>query len=486
MTGTFPPCAPHSAPSPHCKPGALSYNPLIHLSGIDRMRILLHALLPLLLVFNAAARAAEAERPNIVFILIDDMGWTDLHCFGSTVFETPNIDKLAAQGMKFTNAYAACTVCSPTRASILTGRYPARLHVTDWIPGHVSAKDKMRVPDWTMFLPLDEVALPKLLKPAGFASAMMGKWHLGGPDYYPEKHGFDINIGGTDRGQPPSYFYPYKIATITGGKEGEYITDRLTDEAVSFIEKNKANPFFLYLAHFAVHTPIQAKKGVVEKYKAKIKPEDTQQNATYAAMVESCDDSVRRIVEKLDELKLTDKTMVVFFSDNGGLTLNNVTSNLPLRAGKGSAYEGGVRVPLIVRWPTKVRFGSVCDTPVISTDFLPTFCEAEGVKPDAGHPPDGVSLMPLLTQTGRFAPREIYWHYPHYHPGGATPYGAVRSGDDKLVEFYEDGKLELYNLKDDLGEKHDLAQSQPEKTKRLHKLLSDWRASVGAQMPTMK
>jgi arylsulfatase A len=444
----------------------------------------LAALVIALFITSISLHAAEPP-PNIVFILIDDMGWTDVHCFGSSVYETPHIDALAAQSMKFTNAYAACNVCSPTRASILTGRSPARLHITDWIPGHVSAKDKMRVPDWTMYLPHDEITIAQALKPAGYTSASIGKWHLGGPEYYPNKHGFDINIAGTHKGQPPSYFSPYKIDTLVDGKPGEYITDRLTDEAIGFIEKNKERPFFLYLAHFAVHTPLQAKKEVVAKYEAKIKPDDLQTNAIYAAMVEGVDESVGRLVAKLDELKLSEKTIVVFFSDNGGLVLNKTTNNAPLRSGKGSGYEGGTRVPMLVRWPGKIAPGTVSDLPVISTDFFPTFCAAAGIKPDA-KPLDGVNLLPILTGTGSIQRDALYWHYPHYHPGGATPHSAVRAGDFKLIEYFEDGRLELYNLKDDLSEKSNLAEKMPEKAKELHQKLIDYRKDVGAQMPTMK
>ena len=448
------------------------------------MQTRIAAILLAIIIEVFSLRGAETP-PNIVFILIDDMGWTDLHCFGSSVYETPHIDALAKQSMKFTNAYAACNVCSPTRASIMTGRYPARLHLTDWIPGHVAPKDKMRVPDWTMYLPHDEITIAQALKSAGYTSASIGKWHLGGPEYYPDKHGFDINIAGTHKGQPPSYFSPYKIDTLTDGKPGEYITDRLTDEAVGFIEKNKEKPFFLYLAHFAVHTPLQAKKEVVAKYKAKIKPDDLQTNAIYAAMVEGVDESIGRIVAKLDELKLNEKTILVFFSDNGGLVLGKTTNNAPLRSGKGSAYEGGVRVPMLVRWPGKIAPGTVSDTPVISTDFFPTFCAAAGVKPNA-KPLDGVNLLPILTGAGPIQRNALYWHYPHYHPGGATPHSAVRAGDFKLIEYFEDGRLELYNLKDDLSEKTNLAEKLPEKAKELHQLLIDYRKDVGAQMPTMK
>lgn len=424
----------------------------------------------------------SAERPNIVFILIDDMGLTDVGCFGSKFYETPNIDKLSKSGMKFTSAYSACTVCSPTRASFLTGQYPARLHITDWIAGHVRPFAKLKVPDWTMYLPLEEDNLAKRLKSAGYASASIGKWHLGGAQYYPDKQGFDLNIGGTDKGQPPSYVAPYKIATLPEGPPGEFLSDRLTIEALKFIEGNKDRPFFLYLPHFAVHQPIAGKADVIEKYRKKLDPTAPQHNAKYAALVESIDDSVGKIVAKLEELKLSERTIVVFTSDNGGLL--PVTSNVPLRAGKGSAYEGGVRVPMIVTWPGKIAAGSECSTPVITADYYPTFLELTSTPDSPGHIVDGESLVPLLKQTGALKRGKIYFHYPHYHPGGATPYGAVRSGDFKLIEFFETGKVELYNIKEDIGERTDLSEQQPAKAAELKKALHDWRAAVGAQMPT--
>lgn len=422
------------------------------------------------------------ERPNIVFILIDDMGLTDVGCFGSKFYETPNIDKLCKNGMKFTSAYSACTVCSPTRASLLTGKYPARLHITDWIAGHVRPFAKLKVPDWTMHLPLEEENLAKRLKSAGYATASIGKWHLGGPQFYPDKHGFDVNIGGTDKGQPPSYVSPYKIATLPDGPPREFLSDRLTDEALKFIETNKERPFFLYLPHFAVHQPIAGKPDVIEKYRKKVDTNAPQRNAKYAALVESVDDSLGRIVSKLEALNLSQRTIVVFTSDNGGLL--PTTSNVPLRAGKGSAYEGGVRVPLIVTWPGTIAAGSECPTPVITTDFYPTFIELTSTPDSAGHICDGESLAPLLKQTGSLKRDKIYFHYPHYHPGGATPYGAVRSGDLKLIEFFETGKTELYNVKEDIGEKTDLAEQQPAQAAELKNALRDWRAAVGAQMPS--
>jgi len=423
--------------------------------------------------------APAVEKPNFVVILIDDLGWSDLGCAGSDFYETPNVDRLAREGMKFTQAYSACTVCSPTRASLLTGKYPARLRITDWIPGHKRPKAKLRVPDWTMHLPHEEVTLAEALRDAGYATAAVGKWHLGGKEFFPEKQGFALNRGGCDRGQPPSYYSPYRIPTLEDGPKGEHLTDREAEEAVSFIEANKDRPFFLYLPHHAVHNPLQPKKELVEKYEKKA-PGREHKKASYAAMIEGADQSVGRILAKLDALKIADRTAVFFTSDNGGLLSN--TSNKPLRAGKGSAYDGGVRVPWIVRWPGTVKAGSVCDVPVITPDVFPTLLEFAGAKSDAKV--DGVSLVPLLRQSGALAREAIYWHYPHYHGGGATPYGAVRQGDWRLVEFFEDGRRELYNLKEDVGEARDLAAALPDKARALLTLLADWRASVAAQMPT--
>lgn len=432
----------------------------------------------------AAARPAVGARrpPNVVVILVDDLGGTDLGCYGSRFFETPNLDRLAREGLRFTQAYSACTVCSPTRAALLTGKYPARLHVTDWIPGHQRPAAKLRVPDWTMYLSPSERTLAEALSSAGYATASIGKWHLGGPEYFPEKHGFDRNVGGTHRGQPPSYFSPYKIETLPDGPAGEFLTDREAAEAVKFIRENRDRPFFLYLPHHAVHTPLMGKQTVVEKYRAKAKPGDPQANATYAALVESVDDSVGRLLKVLEEEKLAQDTVVVFTSDNGGLLRS--TTNLGMRAGKGSSYEGGVRIPLIVRWPARVRPGRTSDTPAITMDLYPTLLEAAGVKREPEQVIDGRSLMPLLRGRGGLGRKALFWHYPHYHPGGATPYSAIRDGDLKLLEFYEDGRLELYDLKADPEEKRDLALERPEKAAELHKRLVRWRREVGAQDPT--
>lgn len=437
---------------------------------------------------------AATRPPNVVFILADDLGWTDLRCFGSDLYETPHIDRLARDGMKFTQAYSACTVCSPSRAAILTGKYPARLHITDWIPGLPPENPKLLVPDWTKFLPLTETTIARALKPAGYASASIGKWHLGGEEYYPAKHGFDLNVAGTHAPAPSSYFAPYKIATLLEGAAGEYLTDRMGEEAVRFIAGNRDKPFFLYFAQFAVHTPVQGKPEVAAKYRANIRPGQAQSNAVYAAMIESLDDSVGRIRRALEELKLSDRTIIIFNSDNGGRV--PTTSNRPLRVGKGSCYEGGTRVPLIVLWPGVTPPGSVCNTPVIGVDYHPTILEmcGLGVPASAGGAPreetpklDGLSLVPLLRQTGALKRDALFWHYPHYQHyqlGGTTPYGAIREGDFKLIEFFDDMRVELYNLREDLGEQHNLAAQMPAKAEQLRARLRAWRKEVGARMPT--
>ncbi len=437
-------------------------------------------------VLAADEKVTTAGRPpNIIHILIDDMGWTDLGCMGSDLYETPNIDRLAAQGVRFDNAYSACTVCSPTRAATMTGRYPARLHVTDWIHGSNRPKAKLKIPDWTQYLPDAEVTLAEALKPAGYVSACVGKWHLGdGPEHYPTTQGFDVNVAGYGAGSAPSHFSPYKIPTLEDGPPGEYLTDRLTTEACQFIAANRDRPFLLYLPHYTVHTPIQAKRPLIEKYRQKIKPGMRHTNATYAAMIESLDEGVGRLLSTLEAEGIADRTIVVFTSDNGGLMQpGHSTVNVPLRVGKGSAYEGGIRVPLIIKWPGVTPAGSVCHEPVVSIDFLPTYLEI-GAAPRRDDV-DGRSLAALLRDPSARLDREaIYWHYPHYHPGGATPYGAVRARDWKLIEFYEDNHVELYNLAADIGETKDLAGSLPEKAEALRGQLHDWRQSVAAQMPT--
>jgi arylsulfatase A len=430
-------------------------------------------------------RGAAQPQLNVVFILADDLGWTDLSCYGSDFYQTPHIDRLARDGMKFTQAYSACTVCSPTRAAILTGKYPARLHVTDWIPGQMPENPKLLVPDWTKYLPLEEITMARAFRSAGYATASIGKWHLGGEEYYPEKHGFDINVAGSSAPATPSYFAPYKIATLPDGPKGEYVTDRLAEEAAKFIEQQKTKPFFLYVPLFAVHTPIQGKPELIQKYRAKRHPGQKQTNAVYAAMIESMDAAVGRIRRKLDEVKLSERTVVIFVSDNGGRV--PTTSNYPLRVGKGSCYEGGTRVPLIVYWPGVTKPGSVSEIPVISMDLYPTVLEIAGLKEAARKSVDGVSLVQLLRKEGDFKRDALFWHYPHYQHyqlGGTTPYGAIRMGDFKLIEFFDDMRVELYNLREDIGEERNLATRMPSKVDELRSRLHAWRAEVGAQMPS--
>lgn len=450
-------------------------------------------LFALLLSAMPAVAADSAQLPNIVLILIDDLGCTDLHCSGSRFYETPGVDRLAAEGMRFTHAYSACTVCSPTRAALLTGRYPARLHVTDWIAGHERPYARLRVPDWTKHLPLEEVTLAEMLGAAGYATALIGKWHLGGEGYEPTRQGFEMAVAGDHRGQPPSYFSPYNIPSLPDGPRGEYLTDRLTDEAVKFIESHRQQPFFLYLPHYAVHTPIQPRADLKQHYDKKLgytaggdqparKPtRGVQDHPGYAALVDSMSRSVDRVLHTLDETGLAPRTLVIFTSDNGGLL--DVTGNQPARAGKGSAYEGGVRVPLIVRWPSVVPPGTSSAAAVMTIDLLPTILSAAGLT--APVPVDGVDVLPILKRQTTSLDRPLYWHYPHYHPGGATPYGAVRQGDYRLVEFYEDQRSELYNLKDDESEERDLANAEPERAAQLRKQLAAWREAVGAQLPTV-
>jgi arylsulfatase A len=433
-------------------------------------------------VVTAGPVVAAPNRPNVVVFLIDDLGASDLGCFGNTFHETPHIDRLAKDGVRFTAGYSACTVCSPTRAALLTGQYPARLRITDWIAGHERPFAKLRVPDWTMHLPTETYTLAEAFQAAGYATASVGKWHLGGPNYYPEKHGFDLNVGGTDKGSPPGYFAPEKIPTLPPGRPGEFLPDRLTAEAVEFLTANQDTPFFLYFPHYAVHTPLGGKPDVVAKYATKAGAMGVKTNPTYAALLEGVDDSVGAVRKMLADLKLDNRTIVVFTSDNGGLL--PITANPPFRAGKGSAYEGGVRVPWIVLWPGVTTPGGTNDTPIITCDLFPTLSEACGLEVPAAQPVDGESLVPLLKGACGLRRDALYWHYPHYHPGGATPYSAARFGDWKLIEFFEDDRVELYNLKDDVGETTDLVAQDPALTARLRDRLRAWRSAVESQLPT--
>jgi arylsulfatase A-like enzyme len=451
------------------------------MGGFARATLL--ACLTLIAVQQQALAAAEPARPNVIVILVDDLGWADLGCTGSKLHETPNLDRLAAAGVRFTQAYSACTVCSPTRAALLTGKYPARLHLTDWIAGHAAPHARLLPPDWSKRLPLEETTLAEMLRGAGYATAAIGKWHLGGEGFGPLEQGFDVNLGGDHRGQPPSYVSPYRLPALPDGPAGEFLTDREGDEALKFVRAHREQPFFVYLAHYAVHQPIAGKPAVSAKYRAKA-PDAPPERATYAALLESVDDSVGRIVATLEGLGLTEQTILVFTSDNGGLSSGGKppTTNSPLRAGKGSPYEGGVRVPLVIAWPGHIERGKVDDTPVASIDVFPTVAELTGVPAPAGL--DGSSLAPCLTGQGKLDRAAIYWHYPHYHPGGARPYGAVRTGDLKLIHHDEDGYLELYDLAADPGESANVANQRPAETAELERLLAAWRQEVDAQMPT--
>jgi arylsulfatase A-like enzyme len=464
------------------------------------------ALFCLLLMVPALLPAAEdpvrVPRPNIVFIVADDLGWADTGCYGSTFYETPNIDRLAGQGMRFTDAYAASSVCSPTRASILTGKYPARLHLTDWLPGRPDRPDqKLNRPPFRQLLSPRESTVAKALKEAGYRTAFIGKWHLGGsPGCWPEHLGFDLNIAGSGRGQPPSYFSPYGLPNLKDGPAGEYLNDRLTEEALRFIDSAKNQPFFLYLPHYAVHLPLQAKTEVIRKYEAKaatlpktgaetIMERDQavrqlQNHPVYAGMVQSLDESVGRILERLTKLGLDKNTIVIFTSDNGGLsTTGGATSNLPLRGGKGWPYEGGIREPLLVKWPGVTKPGSLSSVPVTSTDFFPTLLQLAGLPLHPKEHLDGTSFLTALKGDG-LPERPLFWHYPHYSNQGGAPNGAVRLGDYKLIEWYEDMSTELFNLRNDPGERHDLAVSMPGKVTELRSLLQRWRKEVRAQMPS--
>jgi arylsulfatase A len=425
--------------------------------------------------------AAAPARWNILFVLMDDLGWHDLGPYGNPVIDTPNLNTFARESVRFTNAYAACPVCSPTRASIMTGQYPARLHLTDWIPGRKQwPYAKLLTPQFEQFLPTSSHTLAEALAPHGYRTAAIGKWHLGGPGHLPTDRGFGVNIAGSAAGSPPSYFGPLQLPGLRL-EPGEFLTQRITYEGARFIAADPATPFFLYQAHFTVHIPLQAREAVIAKYRRR---NTGDLNPVYCAMVESADDSMGRLMQALDESSQASNTIVIFFSDNGGVRFQErqaqpITNNSPLRAGKGHVFEGGIREPLMIRWPGVTRPGSVIDTPVSSIDFFPTLCEIAGVP--AGKT-DGQSLVPLLH--GRRMPeRPLFWHYPHYSDQGGRPAGAVRRGEWKLIEFYEDGRLELYHLPDDPGERRNLARREPARVKSLQALLADWRRSVGAAMP---
>jgi arylsulfatase A-like enzyme len=442
--------------------------------------------------------------PNIVLILADDLGWADLGCYGADLHETPHLNRLAREGVRFTNAYAM-SVCSPSRAMLLTGRHAARLQITIWSEGSLQgpAKRKLLQARSLHDLPHTETTLASRLHEGGYLTALVGKWHLGNADHYPETHGFDVNIGGTCWGAPNTFFWPYRgkgtfgseyryVPHLEFGRPGEYLTDRLTDEALRVIDRAEKRPFFLYLAHHAPHTPIQARAEDVKHFEAKVRPGLNHRNPVYAAMVKSLDDSVGRVLARLKERGLEDNTIVIFTSDNGGFIGTDrargqtvpVTNNTPLQSGKGSLYEGGIRVPLLVRWPGRTTAGAICDEPVWLADLFPTLVTAAGLSISSKAILDGKDLSGVLKDPKAKLGREaLYFHYPHYYET-TTPVGAVRAGDWKLLEYFEDERVELYNLKDDLGEKTDLARSMPKQADDLRQRLREWRKEVGAAMPS--
>ena len=456
-------------------------------------------LLPLA-ALHAADAPPAARAPNIVFILADDLGFMDIGANNAkTFYETPHIDGLARGGMRFTQGYSACCVCSPTRGSILTGKYPPRFGITDFIPGMRSGK--LRSAPNADHLPLEETTVAEAFRDAGYATFFAGKWHLGGGDYSPNAQGFGPGLVSGQGGKGGvQFWYPPADGALPAAKDDPKTTDRIVHEAVKFIDARKDKPFFAYLPFLAVHTPIGARADLVAKYEKKKAgaPADAwgqererqvrlvQNSAVYAAMLEQLDTAIGRVLAALDRNGLAEKTIVVFTSDNGGLSTSegHPTSNVPLRAGKGWPYEGGVRVAWIVRAPGVAKAGSTCDTPVISVDFYPTLLELAGLPAKPEQHRDGRSFAPLLRGEKVEADRQIFWHYPHYGNQGGAPHGVVRQGDWKLIEWYEDGALELYDIAQDAGEKNNLAAAQPEKAKTLLAALHAWRKEVGAVMPT--
>jgi arylsulfatase A len=457
-----------------------------------------------LLLVSLSVASSAGKPPNIVLILADDLGWADVGCYGADLHETPHIDRLASKGMRFTDAYAM-PVCSPTRGALLTGRHAARIHITIWAEGSLKGPQnrKLLQGDSLHDLPHTETTLAKHLQDAGYLTALVGKWHLGDADHFPETHGFDVNIGGTHWGAPQTFWWPYSgtgrfgpefryVPHLEFGKPGEYLTDRLTDEAIKVIDHAGDKPFFLYLAHHAPHTPIEAKGKDTKHFEARLKPDMHHQNPVYAAMVKSLDESVGRVLAHLKERDLEKNTIVVFVSDNGGFIgidrksgqAMPVTNNAPLRSGKGSCYEGGTRVPLIVRWPGVTSAGTECATPVVVMDLFTTLLGAAGLNAQSEVVSDGLDLKPLLKQPSAKLDRDaLFFHYPHYYET-TTPVSAVRAGDWKLLEYLEDDHVELYNLKADLSEQHNLAKEMPDLAKALRDRLHEWRDSVGAALPT--
>ena len=455
----------------------------------------------------AMVHAEAPTKPNILFILVDDYGIKDVGAEGSTFYATPNIDSFAQSGMRFTQGYAACCVCSPSRASILLGQYSTRHGITDWI-GEEAGKDfaqkrhtKLLASDYVHQLPADETTLATALKDAGYKTFFAGKWHLGDKGAWPEDRGFDINKGGWEAGSPTGgYYAPWINPNLPSGPRGQSLTQRLADETISFIEQNTNKPFLAYLAFYAVHGPIETTKPLWEKYRAKAaaqpQPKErfeidrtlpvriVQDNPIYAGLIDEMDNAVGCVLKKLDDLHLTTNTIVVFTSDNGGVVSGDSfsSSQLPYRGGKGRQWEGGTRVPVYIRAPGITAPGSTCDTPVIGIDFFPTLLDLAGVKSAPKQTIDGVSLVPLL-QGGSLPPRPLFWHYPHYGNQGGEPSSIIRAGDWKLIHYWEDGRNELYNLAADIGEQHDLAPTETKRAADLWSQLQAWLKSTAAKIP---
>lgn len=445
---------------------------------------------------SPALAAPSPAKPNIVFILADDLGWTDVACYGSKYYETPHLDRMAAQGMKFTSGYTCGPNCQPTRAALMSGQYGPRTGVYtvgginrfDW------SKRPLRPVDNVTALAPEKITVAEALKQAGYATGLFGKWHLGeDSDHHPSKQGFDEAIVSMGR------HFDFNTNPKTPYPEGTYLADFLTDKAVDFIRRHKTGPFFLCLHHFGVHSPYQARQDWIDKFKPK-PAAGGHHDPTYAAMLASVDESVGRVLALLGELKLADNTLVIFTSDNGGvggyeregIQGGGITDNTPLKGGKGMLYEGGIRVPYIFRWPGQITPGTVCGEPINSVDLYPTLLAVAGAARPGGYPLDGVNYFSLLTGGGKGSLQRdaLFWHFPGYLGAGAgtwrtTPAGAIRAGDWKLQEFFEDGRLELYNLREDIGEKNNLAARHPDKVKELHARLTAWRKEINAPMPRL-
>ncbi len=446
----------------------------------------------ILLVAGCNSFHKKVKKPNIILILADDLGWKDAGFMGSKYYETPALDALAASGMSFTNAYANAANCAPTRACLLTGLYTPRhgIYTVNSSARGKSAFRKLIPIENTSILDTSFVTIAEVLKANGYTSSSIGKWHLGNDSIgLPQSQGFDENIGGYHLGHPKSYFSPYENPYLPDGQEGEYLTDRLTWEAIDFIERNKDNPFFLYLPHYAVHTPIQARDSIIEIFRNK-EADGKHCKPEYAAMIKSLDDGIGKLVKKIEELEISENTIIIFMSDNGGLGL--VTGMEPLRGSKGMLYEGGIRIPFIVSWAGKIKPSTISDIPVAGTDLFPTILKLARIKPPKELVMDGVNLKRILLKGKEILQRPLYWHFPAYlerHKGikgvwRSGPASAVRIGDWKLIEFYEDSVIELYNLKEDIGETNDLSDKYPEKKDELYKLLNDWRKETNAPVPT--